>query len=78
MATEEEITENEETTETVETKKAINELKERIDRLTSLVEKGKGEVEEYTKANPLVALGAAFLVGIATGAIVVAVVSSRK
>jgi len=68
----------EETIEKVETKKAIDELKERIDKLTTMVEKGKGEVEEYTKENPLVALGVAFLAGIATGAIVVAVVSSRK
>ena len=61
-----------------ETKKVVEDLKERIDKLTGLVEKGKGEVEGFTKESPLVALGVAFLVGLATGAIVVATVSSRK
>ncbi len=68
----------EETIEKVDAKRAIDELKERIDKLATMVEKGKGEVEEYTRENPLVALGVAFLTGMATGAIVVAVVSSRK
>ncbi len=60
------------------TKRAIEELRERVDKLTNLVEKGKGEVEEYTKANPMAALGIAFLVGIATGAIVAASVSHKR
>ncbi len=68
----------EETIEKVETKKAIDELKERIDKLTDLVEKGKSEVEDFTRANPLVSMGVAFLTGMAAGAIVVAMVSSRK
>ena len=68
----------EETIEEVETKKAIDELKQRIDKLTGLVEKGKGEVEDFARANPLVGIGVAFLTGMATGAIVVAVVASNK
>ena len=65
-------------TEVAETKKAIDELRARVEKLTSLLDTGKGEVEEFTKTNPLVALGAAFLTGMAMGAIVVAVVASRK
>lgn len=71
LATEETIVE-------VETKKSIDELKERIDKLTGLVEKGKGEVEDFAKANPLVSMGVAFLTGMAAGAIVVAMVASRR
>jgi len=60
------------------TRTSIEELKERVDKLGEVVENCKCQVEDFTKEKPLVALGVAFLVGIATGAIVAAAVSSRK
>lgn len=72
------MTEEESTEMMKSTRRAMEELSERVDKLTGLVEKGKGEVEEYTKANPIAALGIAFLVGIVTGTIVAASVSHKR
>ncbi len=60
------------------TRQAIDDLRERVDRMTSMAEKRKDDVEEFTKNNPLPALGIAFLVGLATGAVVIAAASSKR
>jgi hypothetical protein len=72
------IVSEEESTELTKERKAIEDLKERVDRLAVMAEKGRGQVEDFTKTNPLPALGIAFLVGIATGAVVVAAAASKK
>ena len=52
--------------------RALDELRTRMDKLTVMVEKQRGEVEEFTRTNPMPALGIAFLVGLAAGAIITA------
>jgi hypothetical protein len=49
-----------------------------IDRVTDLTNKGRGDIEEFAKDNPLLALGVAFLVGIGIGAIFTAAISGRR
>jgi hypothetical protein len=49
-----------------------------IDRVTDLANRGRGDVEEFTKDNPLLALGVAFLMGIGIGAIAIAAISGRR
>ena len=49
-----------------------------IDKATELANKGKGDVEQFAKDNPLLALGVALLVGIGIGAIATAAISGRR
>jgi len=56
---------------------AVDSARVGIDRVTDLANKGKGEVEEFAKDNPLLALGV-FLVGIGIVAIATAAISGRR
>jgi ElaB/YqjD/DUF883 family membrane-anchored ribosome-binding protein len=49
-----------------------------IDRATELANEGRGDIEEFAKDNPLLALGVAFLVGIGIGVITTAAISGRR
>jgi ElaB/YqjD/DUF883 family membrane-anchored ribosome-binding protein len=49
-----------------------------IDRATDFAKKHRGDVEEFAKDNPLLALGVAFLVGIGIGVITTAAISGRR
>ena len=49
-----------------------------MDRVTDLANRGRGDVEEFAKNDPLLALGVALLVGIGIGAIATAAISGRR
>ena len=49
-----------------------------MDRVTDLANKGRGDVEEFAKDNPLLALGVGLLVGIGIGVIAIAAISGRR
>ena len=59
------------------TRRSISDLKERVDKLAELVGSGRSEVEKFTRASPMVALGVAFIAGIASGALYVGICSDR-
>jgi len=48
------------------------------DELKTRVEERRADVEEYTRSNPISALGIAFLIGIAAGAVLVAIAASSS
>jgi ElaB/YqjD/DUF883 family membrane-anchored ribosome-binding protein len=49
-----------------------------MDRVTDLANKGRDDVEEFAKDNPLLALGVGLLVGIGIGVIAIAAISGRR
>jgi ElaB/YqjD/DUF883 family membrane-anchored ribosome-binding protein len=58
--------------------KAYQELKARVDTLTSMVEERRSRVEEYALSKPMSALGIAFLIGATTGAILMTAIASCR
>ena len=48
------------------------------DELKTRVEERRGDVEDYARSNPMSTLGIAFLIGIATGAVLVAIAASSS
>jgi hypothetical protein len=56
---------------------AVDSTRVGIDKVTDLANKHRGDVEDFAKENPLLALGVALLLGIGIGAIFTAAVSGR-
>ena len=69
--------EEEKTMETLEERVDLDALKERVDKLEDIVEKGIKEMEVFAQEKPMYALSVALLGGVFVGFLIGAAVSRR-